>query len=223
MRHVGMEPFLPKHYILKRWTRDANASTKKDLKDRCFDDNNLESVKRTALIKRMDTIMSTPIVLTTALDWACGKLDKMLVSLADLTEASGEDEPTKPNLTSIKREDDDLKFSDPPVSQCKGSRIPQQFKAPADIRDAKKMRTCSYCHKKEGHNMRNCPKKKEDDKARQRGETISIQNDKRKRKEPISIEDASESESEFMTEDDEDGEDDAYESDTVYGDEEDLF
>ena len=149
MRHVGMEPFLPKHYILKRWTRDANASTKKGLNDRCFDDNNLESVKRTALIKRMDTIMSTPIVLTAAFDWACGKLDKMLVSLADFTEAYGEDEPTKPNLKSIKREDDDMKFNDPPVSQCKGSRIPQRFKAPADVRDAKKMRTCSYCHKKE--------------------------------------------------------------------------
>jgi hypothetical protein len=106
----------------------------------------------------MDTIMSNPIVLTEAYDWACGKLDEMLKLLEEITEDYGKNETTKPNLKIIKREDDDLKFSDPSVSQCKGSRIPQRFKAPADIRDAKKMSTCSYCHKKEGHNMRKCPK-----------------------------------------------------------------
>ncbi|XP_078156250.1 uncharacterized protein LOC144552013 [Carex rostrata] len=125
------------------------------------------------------------------------------------------DDEDEPKLKVVKKEND-MKFSDPPVSQCKGSRKPTRFKAPADVRDAKKMRTCSYCHKKEGHNMRKCPKM-----------IISIQDDKRKRREPISIQDASEDESEFMSEDDEDyvhGEDQsAFESDAVYGDEEDLF
>ncbi|XP_078166558.1 protein FAR1-RELATED SEQUENCE 5-like isoform X2 [Carex rostrata] len=184
MRHVGMEPFLPKHYILNRWTPDANANAKK----------------------------------------ACEHLDDLIEVLKG--GVHGEDDEDEPKLKVVKKEDD-MKFSDPPVSQCKGSRKPTRFKAPADVRDAKKMRTCSYCHKKEGHNMRKCPKKEEDEKASKGEETISIQDDKRKRREPISVQDASEDESEFMSEDDEDdvhGEDQSgSESDAIYGDEEDLF
>ncbi|KAF3323710.1 putative WRKY transcription factor 20 [Carex littledalei] len=71
--------------------------------------------------------------------------------------------------------------------------------------------------------MRKCPKKEEDEKTSKGEETIYIKNYKRKRKEPISIEDMSEDKSEFMSEDDEDGKDQsAYESDAVYGDEDDF-
>jgi hypothetical protein len=154
MRHVGMEPFLPKHYILKRWTRDANANTKKGINDCCFEGNDPQSVKRNALAKRMDTIMSMPNVLTTSYDLACGHLDDLIDVLQGV---HGEDDEDEPKLKVIKKEED-MKFSDPPVSQCKGRRTPHRFKPPADVKDAKKMRTCSYCHKKEGHNMRKCPK-----------------------------------------------------------------
>jgi hypothetical protein len=41
-----------------------------------------------------------------------------------------------------------LKYSDPPVSQCKGKRKAQRLKSPAEVKDAKKMRTCGYYHKK---------------------------------------------------------------------------
>ncbi|KAF3336612.1 protein FAR1-RELATED SEQUENCE 7-like protein [Carex littledalei] len=85
------------------------------------------------------------------------------------------------------------------------------------------MRTCSYCHKKEGHNMRKCPKKEEDEKASKGKETILIQKGKRTRKEPISIEYASEDESEFKSEDNEDAKDESAYDDEDYGNEEDLF
>jgi hypothetical protein len=41
-----------------------------------------------------------------------------------------------------------LKFNDPQVSQCEGKRKPQRLKPACEVKDAKKMRTCSYCHKK---------------------------------------------------------------------------
>lgn len=33
MRHVEMEPLLPTHYILKRWTRDANERIKRSVNE----------------------------------------------------------------------------------------------------------------------------------------------------------------------------------------------
>ncbi|KAF3337464.1 WRKY transcription factor 55-like protein [Carex littledalei] len=65
--------------------------------------------------------------------------------------------------------------------------------------------------------MRKCPRKEEDEKTSKGEETISIQNDNRKRKKPISIESASDDESDFISEDDEDGDDQsAYKSDANY-------
>ena len=58
-----MEPFLPKHYILKRWTRDANESSKKGINDCCFEGNDIQYVKRNALTKIMDTIMNNPLLI----------------------------------------------------------------------------------------------------------------------------------------------------------------
>ena len=93
----------------------------------------------------MNTIMSMPDVLTTTYDLACDKLDDMIDVLTEFTVVHGEDEP---KVKVAKKEHDDMKFSDPPISQYKDKRISQLFKAPTDLRDAKKMRTCSYCHKK---------------------------------------------------------------------------
>ncbi|KAF3324545.1 hypothetical protein FCM35_KLT10702 [Carex littledalei] len=66
-------------------------------------------------------------------------------------------------------------------------------------------------------------KKEEDEKASKGKETILIQKGKRTRKEPISIEYASEDESEFKSEDNEDAKDESAYDDEDYGNEEDLF
>ena len=47
---------------------------------------------------------------------------------------------------------EEMNYRDPPQSQCKGMRRPQRHKHPIE----KKMRTCSNCHKKAGHNVRTC-------------------------------------------------------------------
>jgi hypothetical protein len=47
----------------------------------------------------------------------------------------------------------EMSFRDPPQSQCKGKRKHERFKHPVE----KKMRTCTICHAKAGHNARTCP------------------------------------------------------------------
>jgi hypothetical protein len=47
---------------------------------------------------------------------------------------------------------------DPPESQCKGKRKKITRFLPAAEKNSKKMRTCSICNAKEGHNARTCPK-----------------------------------------------------------------
>ncbi|KAF3331335.1 Disease resistance protein RGA2 [Carex littledalei] len=69
----------------------------------------------------------------------------------------------------------------------------------------------------------NATQKEEDEKASKGKETILIQKGKRTRKEPISIEYASENESEFKSEDNEDAKDESAYDDEDYGNEEDLF
>jgi SWIM zinc finger len=51
MRHVQMEPFLPTHYILKRWTRDANANIKIAMSRKIMEGKQCEELESVMLHK----------------------------------------------------------------------------------------------------------------------------------------------------------------------------
>jgi hypothetical protein len=49
-------------------------------------------------------------------------------------------------------------YLDPPLSQCKGRKKRLTRFQPTVEKVARQRRTCSYCHNKEAHNIRTCPK-----------------------------------------------------------------
>lgn len=50
------------------------------------------------------------------------------------------------------------RYLDSPLSQCKGRKKRPALLKPIIMFNARQRRTCNYCHTKEEHNIRTCPK-----------------------------------------------------------------
>ncbi|XP_078165260.1 uncharacterized protein LOC144559969 [Carex rostrata] len=162
MQYVGIT-HLPDHYILKRWTKGANASVKRSISKGSMDSG--ESAELLTLRKaslKSDWMELTDLGAVSAEAYICmkeiiasGKQKLLLVldkqaqggCLPSLEEGFKEGSANEEfNANPI--------FHDPRESQCKGrKKISTRFVPPS----LKKRRTCSICGEKEGHNSRTCP------------------------------------------------------------------
>jgi SWIM zinc finger len=160
MQHIGIS-HLPAHYILKRWTKCANTNSKRHVNERSMDSGESAELRclRFATIKSSLMEMGRIGALTSS-TFSCLKeiITDGMTKLSSLVENEVLNqeiktiEAKKTTLTSVSL------FLDPSESQCKGKRKKITRFVPAAEKNANKMRTCSICNAKEGHNARTCPK-----------------------------------------------------------------
>lgn len=124
MRHVEMEPLLPTHYILKKWTRDANESIKRSVNENMVG-KDMEPVMVNAINQRMQITVEA-LKSHAAYDMVCTKLDELKEVVVQINEGITVETTTTLKTHETTREvRQSLRFHDPPVSQCKGKRKPQ--------------------------------------------------------------------------------------------------
>ncbi|KAJ1703888.1 hypothetical protein LUZ63_003667 [Rhynchospora breviuscula] len=158
MQHVGFL-HLPDHYVLKRWTKDANVASKYRSDALC----RLEEEESQQLEEhRLATLKSEFYKLARIGSKSAGSFARMKCRIDDLKEEFVEtresDSKSDPDSDEIaSTEEVSMKVYDPYVSQCKGKRKkPTRFKPAADV-GVKKRRRCKVCSQIAGHNARTCP------------------------------------------------------------------
>ncbi|XP_078150381.1 protein FAR1-RELATED SEQUENCE 5-like [Carex rostrata] len=171
MQYVGITD-LPDHYILRRWTKGVNASAKRPISERSMDSG--ESAELLTLRKaslKLDWIELTELGAVSAEAFICMKeiiasgkqkllsvLDKQAQGGASFFEkAQGDASFEEAHANPI--------FHDPRESQCKGRKKISTRMVPPSL---KKLRTCSICGEKEGHNARTCPMLKKNGKGKRK-------------------------------------------------------
>ncbi|KAJ1685706.1 hypothetical protein LUZ63_019481 [Rhynchospora breviuscula] len=152
MQHVGFL-HLPDHYVLKRWTKDANAVCKNRNWHTSLDESQQLEEYRLATLKsefnKLAVIGSKSAELFSRLK--C-RIDDLKGEFEDIIESDKESDSF-----SVENPYTALVVKDPYVSQCKGKRKnPTRFKPAADV-GVKKRRRCKICKKIAGHNARTCP------------------------------------------------------------------
>ncbi|XP_078158070.1 protein FAR1-RELATED SEQUENCE 5-like [Carex rostrata] len=95
MRLTSIESFLPKHYILKRWTRDANASVKRGTNDRSIEGINLDSVMLNALTQRWQILSKEALKDHATYEMVCTKLDELVGDATKSNQRISRDTPTQ--------------------------------------------------------------------------------------------------------------------------------
>ncbi|XP_078152790.1 protein FAR1-RELATED SEQUENCE 5-like isoform X2 [Carex rostrata] len=165
MHHVKMT-HLPDHYIMKRWTKGANASVKRSASERGMDPGETAELQalRVASLKS-DWMELVKIGAVSSDGFSCLKeviasgKEKLFAIVGKQTQGG-----VVPSLGGDKgegSENDQVQnrpmFLDLHDSHCKGRRKTVTRIVPASMMNAKKMRTCSVCKKKAGHNSRTCP------------------------------------------------------------------
>ncbi|XP_078174761.1 protein FAR1-RELATED SEQUENCE 5-like isoform X2 [Carex rostrata] len=165
MQHVGIE-HLPCKYVLKRWTKGANESVKMSIRERSMDigeSTELQSMRHATLYPKVVQLVHLATKSVEAFRCADVSLDELknkILTLIPSKWSAPEEILEQQTLVSLSAEE----YIDPPISQCKGrKRKPQRMKSLLEkIAPAPKKRTCSYCNEKGGHNLRSCPKRKQD-------------------------------------------------------------
>lgn len=165
MHHIGMLD-LPSKYILKRWTKDANESVKRAIKDRSMDQGGsveLQTIRFAAVKSKLMQFGKMGVVSLNHFECLNVLIDEGMEKLTSIPIEKGFEEAIKVVESGPHVEEDSIRssapsFLDPPEYQCKGRRKkPVRFQSTME-KKAKKMRTCSICNAKEGHNARTCPK-----------------------------------------------------------------
>ncbi|KAJ1698440.1 hypothetical protein LUZ63_006952 [Rhynchospora breviuscula] len=158
MQHVGFLN-LPDHYVLKRWTKDANVASKYRSDAICrleIEESQQLEEHRLATLKsefyKLAVIGSKSVESFTRMK---GKIDDLKEEFEGTRESDSKSDPDSDEIAST--EEVSMKVCDPYVSQCKGKRKkPTRFKPPADV-EVKKRRRCKVCSQIAGHNARTCP------------------------------------------------------------------
>ncbi|KAJ4764929.1 Protein FAR1-RELATED SEQUENCE 5 [Rhynchospora pubera] len=160
MQHVGFL-HLPDHYVLKRWTKDANVVSKNRTDDACLleidDSHQLEEYRITTLKHEFNKLAVIGSKSAESFARMKCRIDDLKGEFVEIASPE-EDIPTDPDSDQIaNKEDASEKICDPYVSQCKGKRKkPTRFKPAAEVA-VKKRRRCKVCSKIAGHNARTCP------------------------------------------------------------------
>ncbi|KAJ4817786.1 Protein FAR1-RELATED SEQUENCE 5 [Rhynchospora pubera] len=160
MQHVGFL-HLPDHYVLKRWTKDANVVSKNRTDDACLleidDSHQLKEHRITTLKHEFNKLAVIGSKSAESFARMKCRIDDLKGEFVEIASPE-EDIPTDPDSDQItSKEDASEKVCDPYVSQCKGKRKkPTRFKPAAEVA-VKKRRRCKVCSKIAGHNARTCP------------------------------------------------------------------
>jgi SWIM zinc finger len=165
MDHMGYE-HLPQEYILKRWCKDANIDAKRPVMDRLKEleeSEALRAFRRATIRQEWRELEDLAITSNDAFDYVRSIIvdaKNEVIAMVNIEETLMALPP--PNIdvqTEQDKEDKGHKYVvDPPLSRCKGrKKRPSRFKPAVEI-NARQRRTCSYCHNKEAHNIRTCPK-----------------------------------------------------------------
>lgn len=167
MQHVGMQNIPPK-YIVKRWTKGANESVKRSIRERSMDMGQsveLESMRDAAIKPKLEEIRKLTIKSGQAFKYVDGILDeikdKLLSTTASKCSVQGGVATGVISATALLSNEEKTSpiggYIDPPLSQCKGrKRKPQRQKSIIE-KNAPKKRTCRYYNKQDGHNFTTCP------------------------------------------------------------------
>ncbi|KAJ4790089.1 Protein FAR1-RELATED SEQUENCE 5 [Rhynchospora pubera] len=157
MQHVGFLN-LPDHYVLKRWTKDANVVSKITSSHKMLEIGESQQLEehRIATLKgefnKLAVIGSKSAELFSRMK--C-RIDNLKGEFVETIESDKESYSVSDEIPCT--EEVPKKVYDPYVSQCKGKRKnPTRFKPTADV-GVKKRRRCKVCKKIAGHNARTCP------------------------------------------------------------------
>ncbi|KAJ4749003.1 Protein FAR1-RELATED SEQUENCE 5 [Rhynchospora pubera] len=157
MQHVGFLN-LQDHYVLKRWTKDANVVSKITSSHKMLEIGESQQLEehRIATLKgefnKLAVIGSKSAELFSRMK--C-RIDDLKGEFVETIESDKESYSVSDEIPCI--EEVPKKVYDPYVSQCKGKRKnPTRFKPTADV-GVKKRRRCKVCKKIAGHNARTCP------------------------------------------------------------------
>jgi MULE transposase domain/SWIM zinc finger len=160
MQHLGCEHLL-KHYILKRWCKDANVGAKKPIDERIMElgeSEALQTFRRATIRPEFRKLEDLAVKSNSAFMFARSLIDKAkkeIFPMVDLDPGLADHEVSL--ILPCRNEGHQLVI-DPPLSQCKGrKKRPARFK-PVVETIVKKSRTYSYYHTKQAHNIRTCPK-----------------------------------------------------------------
>ncbi|KAJ3704412.1 hypothetical protein LUZ61_008117 [Rhynchospora tenuis] len=156
MQHVGFL-HLPDHYVLKRWTKDANVVSKNTSCHTRLEIDESQQLEE----HRIATLKGEFNKLAVIGSKSAELFSRMKCRIDDLKGEFVDVETIESDKESASVSDEvpctELKVYDPYVSQCKGKRKnPTRFKPAADA-GVKKRRRCKVCNKIAGHNARTCP------------------------------------------------------------------
>uniref|UniRef100_J3KXX0 SWIM-type domain-containing protein n=1 Tax=Oryza brachyantha TaxID=4533 RepID=J3KXX0_ORYBR len=155
MHHIGMA-HLPAHYILTRWTKGANANSKKHLSERSMDTGQTIELQALRFATIKSSLMEMGKVGALSVEtFNClkqiiidGMAKLMTMEDAKLMSMGQTIVTVDPPEDGTKEVSSKPLYIDPPDAQCKGKRKKlTRFQPPADKKE-RKMRTCSICNAK---------------------------------------------------------------------------
>ncbi|OAY72277.1 Protein FAR1-RELATED SEQUENCE 5 [Ananas comosus] len=160
LHYIGIYS-IPSHYILKRWTKNAQRRSFniQSIQHEAMGDSvHAKAIRSNALSQQVQEIVHQGAKSFGSFELTCQLIKRVVDEIVSHNQASNEvqdKEVEEFNVVPLTQTSDlDVIVKDPPQSQCKGKRKPQRFKPSAEKR-AKKSRTCAKC-KKKGHNVRTC-------------------------------------------------------------------
>jgi MULE transposase domain/FAR1 DNA-binding domain/SWIM zinc finger len=168
MQHLGCE-HLPKKYIMKRWCKNANACAKKSVKERIEElgeSEALRTFRRATIRPELRELEDMAVTSNNAFVFVKSIIDKAKNEVMPMVDMEAlpspfeivEGEKNEQNKDKEQNKDHEQLYVDPLLSKCKGrKKRPARF-IPTIENITKKRRTCSYCHTKQAHNIRTCPK-----------------------------------------------------------------
>ncbi|KAJ4787968.1 FAR1-related sequence 5 [Rhynchospora pubera] len=161
---------IPAHYILNRWCRNANAGVKRPMNERSRDAGNtlaLQMFRATTLKNQFNVLVDLASKDVQSFNKVEAKLRELVAEVQVVHNESLSQKPVC-EATTMTIDDEVMKqatkvLHDPPISKCKGrKKRPERWKIAAEKAPIKG-RMCRYCKKVAKHNIRTCPKKKEDE------------------------------------------------------------
>ncbi|XP_020090013.1 protein FAR1-RELATED SEQUENCE 9-like isoform X1 [Ananas comosus] len=160
LHYIGIYS-IPSHYILKRWTKNAQRRSfniQSIQHEAMGDSMHAKAIRSNALSQQVQEIVHQGAKSFGSFELICQLIKRVVEEIVSYNQASNEiqgKEVEEFNVVPLTQTSDlDVAMKDPPQSQCKGKRKPQRFKPSAEKR-AKKFRTCAKC-KKKGQNVRTC-------------------------------------------------------------------